>query len=61
MLDIEGESRENGAKVVQWKETGGTNQLWQYERTYNDLYKFQSCHEPSLYLAIRKEKEDDGA
>lgn len=27
-LDIHGASKEPGAKVIQWPQNGGTNQLW---------------------------------
>ena len=58
--DIAGESRDNGAKVVQWEQTGGSNQQWFPEPCGNGLYKFRSCHEPSLFLAIKKQDVDDG-
>jgi len=28
ILDIANEKRDNGAKVVQWEKTGGSNQQW---------------------------------
>lgn len=60
VIDIAGESRDNGAKVVQWEQTGGSNQQWFPEPCGNGLYKFRSCHEPSLFLAIKKQDVDDG-
>lgn len=60
-LDIAGESRDSGAKIVQWPRTGGTNQLWRFEEAGNKLYKVWSYHEPSLWLAIRKQDSDNGA
>ena len=58
--DIAGESRDNGAKVVQWEQTGGSNQQWFPEPCGNGLFKFRSVHEPSLFLAIKKQNVDDG-
>lgn len=59
-VDIAGEKRDDGAKVVQWDQTGGSNQQWLPEPCGNGLYKFRSCHEPSLFLAIKKQDVDDG-
>lgn len=59
-LDIAAESRENGAKVVQWEQTGGSNQQWFPEPAGNGIYKFRSCHEPSLFLAIKKQDVNNG-
>ena len=30
VLDVTGGSRENGARVIQWDQTGGANQLWRH-------------------------------
>lgn len=59
-LDIAEEKRENGAKVVQWEKTGGSNQQWILEQAGNGIYKIRSCHEPSLFLAIKKGSVQDG-
>lgn len=59
-LDIAEEKRESGAKVVQWEKTGGSNQQWFPEAAGNGVFKLRSCHEPSLFLAIKKQKVDDG-
>lgn len=59
-LDIAEEKRESGAKVVQWEQTGGKNQQWFPEPAMGGTYKFRSCHEPSLFLAIKKQNVDDG-
>lgn len=59
-LDIAEEKRDNGAKVVQWDKTGGSNQQWFPEPAGNGVFKFRSCHEPSLFLAIKKQKVDNG-
>lgn len=60
-IDIAGESRKNGADIIQWEHTGASNQQWFAEPSGNGLFKFRSCHEPSLFLSIRKQKVDDGA
>lgn len=60
-LDIYGESKENGAKIVQWPQTGGTNQLWYLEEMGNKRYKIWSYHKSSLCLAIRNQDKEDGA
>lgn len=59
-VDIAGEKRDSGAKVVQWDQTGGSNQQWHPEPCGNGLYKFRSCHESSLFLAIKKQDVNDG-
>lgn len=59
-LDIANEKRDSGAKVVQWEHTGASNQQWFAEPVGNGMYKFRSIHEPSLFLAIRKQSVDDG-
>lgn len=59
-LDIAEEKRENGAKVVQWEKTGGANQAWTPEPAGNGVFRLRSCHEPSLFLAIKKQKVNDG-
>lgn len=58
--DIANEKRDSGAKVVQWDQSGASNQQWIAEPCGNGLYKFRSCHEPSLFLAIRKQNVDNG-
>lgn len=60
-LDIAGESKKSGSEVIQWTHTGGANQQWFPEPCGNGLYKFRSCHEPSLFLAIKNVKSSDGA
>jgi len=35
-LDIEGESKKNNGKVVQWDRTGASNQLWVPEKVGNN-------------------------
>ncbi len=60
VLDIAEEKRDSGAKVVQWEKTGGSNQQWFPEPAGNGLYKFRSCHEPSLFLAIKKQDVNNG-
>lgn len=59
-LDIAEEKRESGAKVVQWEQTGGSNQQWFPEQAGNGVYKFRSVHEPSLFLGIKKQNVDNG-
>jgi hypothetical protein len=59
-LDIAEEKRENGAKVVQWEKTGGSNQQWIPEQVGNGVYRFKSCHESSLFLAIKKGSVENG-
>lgn len=59
-LDIAGEKRDSGAKVVQWEQTGGTNQMWLPEAAHNGTFRFRSIHEPSLFLAIKKQNVNDG-
>lgn len=62
VLDIAQEKKDNGAKVVQWDKTGGSNQQWFPEASPKGkgIYKFRSCHEPSLFLAIRHQSANDG-
>ena len=59
-LDIAQEKRESGSKVVQWDQTGGSNQQWIPEQAGNGVYKFRSVHEPSLFLGIRKQDVNNG-
>lgn len=59
-LDIAGESRENGAKIIQWAQTGNTNQIWMIQQAGDKLYKIWSYHEPSLCLGLRKQEGADG-
>jgi hypothetical protein len=60
VVDIAEERRDNGAKVIQWQKTGGSNQQWFPEPAGNGLFKFRSCHEPNLFLAIKKQDKDNG-
>jgi hypothetical protein len=59
-LDVCGESKKNGAEVIQWHPTGGFNQLWIPEPCGNGLYKFQAYHEQTLHLAVREQSNCDG-
>ena len=59
-LDIAEERRDNGAKVIQWSKKGSTNQLWLPEPAGNGLFKFRSCHEPKLFLAIKNQDKENG-
>ena len=60
VVDICGESKKDGAKIIQWNQTGNTNQQWLIEKLGNNVYRIRSCHEPSLFLAIRKQSTEDG-
>lgn len=60
VLDIAEEKRENGSKIVQWDQTGKTNQRWMPEECGNGLYKFRSAHETSMFLAVQHQNKDDG-
>jgi hypothetical protein len=60
VVDIAEERRDNGTKVIQWQKTGGSNQQWFPEPAGNGLFKFRSCHEPNLFLAIKKQDKDNG-
>ncbi len=46
--------------MIQWDKTGNVNQQWFAEPAGNGLFKFRSCHEPSLFLAIKKQDINDG-
>jgi hypothetical protein len=59
-LDIAGESRDIGGKVIQWNKTGNPNQQWLLEPTGNGAYKIRSVHEPTLYLGIKGDSVNDG-
>lgn len=60
-VDIAGQKRESGTKIVQWNQTGGTNQLWNVEEVGNKLYIIRSCHEPSLCISVRKQEASNGS
>jgi hypothetical protein len=38
LLDVSGGSTADGAKVIQWSDTGGSNQRWRLARTTGDVY-----------------------
>lgn len=59
-LDIAGESRETGGKVIQWKRTGNPNQQWILEPAGNNTFKIRSIHEPTMVLGIKDDDIDDG-
>ena len=41
-LDVEGNSKANGGKIIQWECHGGNNQKWQIENIGNGIYKIIS-------------------
>ena len=43
-LDVSGASRDNGAAVVQWPWTGGSNQKWVLEPAGEDYFYVRSLH-----------------
>lgn len=59
VLDIAEEKKKSGSKVIQWEKTGNSNQQWFPEPAGNGLFKFRSCHEPSLFLAIKDQNVGD--
>jgi hypothetical protein len=59
-VDIAGENKKPGGHVIQWEKTGGSNQQWFAEPCGNNLFKFRSCFEPSLFLSIKKQDVNDG-
>ena len=58
-VDIAGEEKEEGSKVVQWDETGGSNQLWRPEPAGQGVVRIQSIHAPGMYLCIRDDDVND--
>jgi hypothetical protein len=38
LLDVSGASTADGAKIIQWSDTGGTNQRWRLARTTGNVY-----------------------
>ena len=38
LLDVSGASTADGAKIIQWSDTGGTNQRWRLTRTTGNVY-----------------------
>ena len=59
-VDIAGENRKSGGHVIQWEKTGGENQQWVAEPAGNNLFKFRSVFEPSLFLSIKKQSVENG-
>lgn len=59
-IDIAGENKKTGGHIIQWEKTGGANQTWFPEPSGNGLFKFRSCFEPSLFLAVKKQSVNDG-
>ncbi len=44
LLDVAGANRQNGARVIQWNENGGRNQLWKFVMTDSGYYKLIAQH-----------------
>lgn len=59
-LDICEGKKKSGTKIIQWEFNGGENQMWRPEPVGNGVYKFRSCLDSSLFLAIKKQSVDDG-
>ena len=51
-LDIEKSNKKEGAYIVQWKETGGKNQLWNIEEQGKRLYLIRSVLDKTLLLGV---------
>jgi hypothetical protein len=60
-LDVCGNGTKSGTDIIQWTYTGTMNQIWTPLPCGNGLYKFRACHENTLFLAVKKQKLDDGA
>lgn len=59
-MDIEGESKKSGTRVIQYRRTAAPNQLWSLEHQENSFYKIRSVHCADLYLAIENDSSKDG-
>lgn len=60
-LDIYGESKKSGTKVIQYRRTAASNQLWFLEHQENSNYFIRSIHSEDLYLAVENDSTKDGA
>ncbi len=58
-IDIAEEKKSNGAKVVTWDRTNGTNQQWVVVPAGNGASKIRSVHAPDMYLSIKDDSVDD--
>jgi len=59
-MDIEGNSQENGAQLIQWTRTDNHNQQFRFADSGNGYYRLISRHS-GLALDVFEWNEDDGA
>ncbi|MFJ8360925.1 RICIN domain-containing protein [Streptomyces sp. NPDC093984] len=59
LLDVSGASTSNGAKVIQWTSTGGTNQQWTFTRVGDNVYTLKSVNS-GLCLDVPNQSTDTG-
>lgn len=45
---------------MQWKNTGGINQLWKPVPAGQGIWKISSIHAPGMYLSIKNNDVNDG-
>ena len=60
-LDIYGESKKPGTRVIQYRRTAAPNQLWVLEHQEGGLHNIRSALSSDLYLAVENESVKDGA
>lgn len=59
-LDVNGESKDGGATVLQWYSNGGANQRWTIKSVGNGYYTIQNVNS-GLMLDVNAESKDAGA
>ena len=60
-IDISGQKKEKGSKIIQWKNSGGSNQKWKHVPAGQGVWKISSIHAPGMYLSIKSNDVNDGA
>ena len=60
LLDVSNKSSADGGNVIQWTDTGGTNQQWQFVSTGNGYYKIVNRNSGKL-LDVSGKSTADGA
>ena len=60
LLDVSGGSKENGATVLQWRDTGADNQHWKFVKLNDGSYKIENVNSGKA-LDVERASLDDGA